>query len=122
MEGAMLVTWGGPVPGREAKGLEVFGKSLAMSEKAAKEGRIHGHKEYFALTGNATALSGFQVIEGDLDQLHELQREDDWLQLQMEAGAITQNFSVTFCAGGSDSAVQEIMQVYMKASGNLGYL
>ena len=43
MNGALIVTWGSNVPGREAKGLEVFGKALAHFDELAKKGRIHGH-------------------------------------------------------------------------------
>ena len=54
---------GAPVRGREMKSLEVFGKSLAYWDEKAKEGRVHGHHEYFALTGNATQRAGTMVIE-----------------------------------------------------------
>ena len=49
--GALIFTWGNSVRGREAKGLETFGKALAYYDELAKEGRIHGHREFFSLTG-----------------------------------------------------------------------
>ena len=69
MNGALIITWGSNVPGREAKGLEVFGKALAHFDELAKKGRIHGHKEYLALTGNVDRLAGFMVIEGPVEEL-----------------------------------------------------
>ena len=55
MTGAVLIRWGGQVPGREAKSLEVFGKSIERFEQLTKEGRLHAHREYIALTGKAGA-------------------------------------------------------------------
>src|SRR4029079_2171427 len=51
MTGAVLVRWGANIPGRERKGLEVFGRAIARFEQLAKQGRIHSHSEYIALTG-----------------------------------------------------------------------
>ena len=66
MTGAVVIRWGGVVPGREAKALEVFGKSVERFEQLAKQGRIHAHKEYIALTGG---IGGFTFVEGDIEEL-----------------------------------------------------
>jgi hypothetical protein len=60
MTGAALIKWGGQVPGREAKSLEVFGKSIERFEQLTKEGRLHAHREYIALTGQAI-VTDFEI-------------------------------------------------------------
>src|SRR5262252_300155 len=84
MNGALIVTWGSNVPGREAKGLEVFGKALAHFDELAKKGRIHGHKEYVTLTGNVDQLAGVMVIEGPVDELLKIQTEEKTRELLIE--------------------------------------
>ena len=45
MRGAMVISWGGPVRGREKMALDVFGKAVAFSDQKAKEGVIEDHEE-----------------------------------------------------------------------------
>lgn len=122
MTGAIVFTWGGAVRGREAKGLETFSKAVEQFEGLAKQGRIHAHKEYFAVTGNAGRVAGFMIIEGDLDELLKLQSEPEQVQLQTRAQAIVENFNVQIFAGGSDRAVQERMTTYMETLQGIGVL
>lgn len=122
MTGAIIYSWGGPVRGREAQGLEVFGHAVGHFEQLAKQGRIHGHKEYFAVTGNSGRVSGFMMIEGELVELAKLQMEDEQLELMTRAQAITENFTVQLYAGGSDRAVQDRMSTYTQTLQELNLL
>jgi hypothetical protein len=122
MTGAIVITWGAPVRGREAKGMEVFGHAIERFEGLAKEGRIHGHREYFAVTGNTGRVGGFMLIEGDLQELVRLQGEEEQIVLQQKASAIVENFSVQIFAGGSDRAVQERMTSYVETLQGLGVM
>ena len=108
--GAVIFTWGAPVRGREMKGLEVFGKALVFWDEKAKEGRIHGHHEYFALTGNATKRVGTMVVEGELGELLRIQTEDDSLRLQAEASQICENFCVEICEANSEDSINRYVQ------------
>ena len=121
MQGALLISWGNPVRGREAKSLESFSRALGYFEELAKEGRIHGHREYFCLTGPAER-SGFMIIDGDLDELQKIQVDDRNLRLMIEAASIVENFEVTLCAGGSDQALGESMARFTETVSNLGYM
>ena len=60
MNGAVVIRWGASVPGREAKGLEVFGNAVMRFEEYLKAGRIHSHREFFSLTGQD---GGFMIVE-----------------------------------------------------------
>ena len=119
MTGAALIRWGGQVPGREAKALEVFGRSIERFEQLAKEGRIHAHREYIALTGKA---GGFTILEGEVEELQKILVEPETLSLNSQAGAIVSDFEITLYAGGTDKAVQELIGTYMGAMGDLGYM
>ena len=119
MTGATVIRWGQGIPGREAKGLEVFGKALERFEQLAKEGRIHSHHEYFALTGKQ---SGFMIVTGEVEELQRISVEPETLALNSQAASIVQDFEVTLYGGGSDQAVQQLMGDYMSALGGIGYL
>ena len=119
MTGAALIRWGGQVPGREAKSLEVFGRSIERFEQLAKEGRIHAHREYIALTGKA---GGFTILEGEVEELQKILVEPETLTLNSQAEAIVTDFEITLYAGGTDKAVQDLIGTYMGAMGDLGYM
>jgi hypothetical protein len=119
MTGAVLIRWGNQVPGREAKSLEVFGRSIEHFEQLAKQGRIHAHREYIALTGRA---GGFTIIEGEVEELQKILIEPDTLALNSQAEAIVEDFEITLYAGGTDKAVQDLIGTYMAAIGDLGYM
>ena len=44
--------------------MEVFGEALERFEGHLKQGRIHSHEEYFALTGTD---GGFMLVRGELE-------------------------------------------------------
>lgn len=119
MTGAALIRWGGQVPGREAKALEVFGKSIERFEQLTKEGRLHSHHEYIALTGKA---GGFTILEGEVEELQKILIEPETLTLNSQAEAIVADFEITLYAGGSDKAVQDLIGTYMGAMSDLGYM
>ena len=119
MNGAIVFRWGANIPGREAKGLEVFGKAIERFETLAKEGRIHAHHEYIALTGRS---GGFMIAEGDLAELQKIQLEPETLALNVQAESIVQDFELTLYGGGTDQTVQELMGTYVTSVGELGYM
>lgn len=122
MQGALMISWGTPVRGREAKSLESFGKALGYFEGLMKDGRIHGHREYFCLTGNSSQRSGFMIVDGELDELQRIQVEDENLRLMAEASTIVESFDVTLCAGGSDQSVGENVMRFTETMSAMGYM
>jgi hypothetical protein len=122
MQGSIIITWGANIPGREAKGLEVFMKALEYFEGLAKEGRIHGHREYLALTGNMSRRAGWMIVDGEIEELQKIQISDENLRLLNEADAITQDFEVTLCMGGSDQSISEATVRYAETMGELGLM
>lgn len=119
MNGATVIRWGAGVPGREAKGLEVFGKAIEYFEGLSKKGTIQGHREFIALTG---ADGGFMLIEGKTTELLALLAEPEIIALNAQAAAIVQDFTIQVFAGGTDQAIQELIGTYSTAVGELGYM
>jgi hypothetical protein len=119
MNGATVIRWGSGIPGREASGLDVFGMAVARMEELAKQGRIHSHKEFFALTGRD---GGFMIVEGEVEELLRIVAEPETLALNAKAGAIVQDFEIQVYAGGSDQAIQELVGNYATSLSEIGYL
>ncbi len=122
MNGALIVTWGTNIPGREAKGLEVFGKALAHFDDLAKKGRVHGHKEYIALTGNSDDVAGEMIVEGPLEELLKIQTEEATRVLLVEASSICRNFTVRLAAGGDEQTLTQEIGLFTKTLQGLGYM
>ena len=118
MNGAMQISWKASVPGREAKGLDVFGAALERFEGLLKQGRISSHEEYFAVTGGD---GGFMLIRGELEDLVHISIEPETLALNAKAAAIVQDFEIQVYAGGSDKAVQDLMGNYVASLQSIGY-
>jgi hypothetical protein len=118
MNGAIQISWKASIPGREAKSIEVFGAALERFEGLLKQGRIHSHEEYFAVTG---AEGGFMIVRGDLDELLKISVETETLALNAKAAAIVNDFTIQIYAGGSDQAVQEVMGTFIGSLQEIGY-
>jgi hypothetical protein len=119
MNGAVLIRWGASIPGREPPSLEVFGKTVAYFENLSKAGRIHGHREYFAVTGPD---GGFMMLDGELDELMKILAEPGTRKLTAQAGAIVTDIEIQAYAGGSDQAIQELTGEYEASMKDLGYM
>ncbi|MBV8160863.1 MAG: hypothetical protein JO265_08070 [Acidimicrobiia bacterium] len=109
--GAIIISWGTPVRGREMQSLDVFGRALGFWDEQAKEGRIHGHHEYFGISGNATERSGTMVIEGELGELARLMVDEQNTRLLAEASQIVENLDTQLCEANSDEAISRYVSV-----------
>ena len=119
MYGAVVISWGTPVRGREAKSLEVFGKAIAHFDALAKSGRIHGHQEFLARTGKQ---GGFMLVTGELAELTAIVGEDEVLALTTAGATICEDFRVTLYEGGTEKSTTESVQRYVGVLTDLGYL
>ena len=119
MNGAIVIRWTSAIPGREAKGLEVFGEAVGRFEGYAKAGRIAAHREFFSVSGSQ---GGFMLVEGELGELAKIMVEEDTLRLNDRAGAIVAGFAVDLFGGGDDQSIQSLMGQYTEAVGDLGYM
>lgn len=119
MNGAIVISWGTAVRGREAKGLEVFGKAIAHFDALAKAGRIHGHQEFLARTGKP---GGFMLVTGDLGELTAIQASDEVIDLTTAGAVITEGFCVNVYEGGTEESTTNAVARTMRVIDELGYL
>lgn len=117
MNGALVHTWQGTVPSRETKALDVFGRALAYYDELAKEGRIHGHSEFFSAGGSP---AGMVIVTGDVDELRAIEMEDQYRQILTEAPLVAQEFRAQIMAGGGAEDVTEGITAYLETLGRLG--
>jgi hypothetical protein len=119
MNGSVLIRWGASTPGREAKSLEVFGRAVAQFERYTKEGRVRGHREYFAITG---PQNGFMIADGEVEELMRILGEEDMIRLTAQAAAIVSDFEIETYAGGDDQTVQRLTSNFTESMKQLGYM
>jgi len=119
MNGAVLIRWGASIPGREAAGLDVFGRTVARFEELAKSGRVHAHREYFSVTGRD---GGFMMIDGELDELMKILVEDETTKLTDQASAIVSDLEIQAFGGGNDQATQQRVTAYATNLQEIGYM
>jgi hypothetical protein len=119
VDGAMIITWGSSIPGREAKGLEVLSQAQTMFDGLTKAGRVREHREYISLTGTA---GGYMIVDGDLDELAKLLHDPEQLALDTKAAAVVEGFSRQLVGGGTDQGIQALIGTYMGALQEVGYL
>jgi hypothetical protein len=119
MHGAVMIRWGANVPGRETTGLEVFGRALNRFEGMTKEGRVHGHREYFSVTGRD---GGFLLLEGEVEELTKILTEEETLKLNNQASAVVEDFEIQTYVGGTDQATQQLIGTYTSSLKDLGYM
>jgi hypothetical protein len=119
MNGALLIRWSESIPSREAAGLNIFGKTVAHFEQLAKSGRVHGHQEYFSVTGRN---GGFMMIDGELDELMKILVEDEMMKLTDQASAVVSDLEIQAFAGGNDRATQQLVMDYTTNLQEIGYM
>jgi hypothetical protein len=119
MHGAIRISWGANVPGRETTGLDVFGRAINRFETMTKEGRVAGHHEYFSVTGRD---GGFMLVEGEVEELTKILAEEETLKLNAQASAVVDDFEVQAFIGGTDQTTQQLIGVYTSSLTDIGYM
>jgi hypothetical protein len=117
MEGAILITWGPLIPGREELAWTVMGNAWEYFKRLHKEGRITGFRVWGGITGTLGAMA---LIEGEMDQLFKVHVEDETLKFLGAAEAVVRDFEVKMYAGGSEDFLLKSYELSMDALGALG--
>jgi hypothetical protein len=111
-DAGLFVGWGAPVPGREAKGLEVFGEAGSFYGKCQEAGDIESFEVVF-LTSHGGGLAGFFLLRGSTEQCAALRDRDDFRRILTRAALVVQDLGVIDTVGGD--AVGQQIQVYQEA-------
>ena len=98
---AIVMGWNSPKPGREARAIALFERSLAFYGKLQIDGRIESFEPVF-LSPHGGDMNGFILLRGDADKLAALRGDDEFLQIVVEAGYCLEGFGVIdgFIGGG----------------------
>ena len=111
-DAALFVGWGPPIPGREAKGLEVFNEALAFHGDRQQAGEIESFEVAF-LAPHGGELSGFMLIRGTEDQVDALMRREDFQRINTRAAMVVEGFGVVPAASGE--ALGRQISIYQDA-------
>lgn len=98
--------WNRIVTGQDQKALALFGRAQEYYAKLQSEGKIESF-ESVILNAHGGDLNGFTLIRGDAQKLFEIQNEDEWLDLVIEAIICLEGFGVV--PGYIGEGLQNIM-------------
>ncbi|MGD9044990.1 MAG: hypothetical protein PVG06_14825 [Desulfobacterales bacterium] len=90
---ALFIGWKRPARGREEQAMKLWGKSIEYYGKLQAEGRIESF-EPVILQAHGGDLNGFFLIRGDAKNLNEIRREDDFIDILIEAGYCIDGFGI----------------------------
>jgi hypothetical protein len=104
-EMGVFIGWGDPIPGREAKSLEVFEEALAYWGRLQEEGQIESF-EVVILYPHGGDLGGFAVLRGSGESLDQMRASDEFNRLIARAGLVVQGLGVVSAALGDSLGPQ----------------
>jgi len=107
--GAVVVSWGSAIPGRERGMLRVLRQALAYTEQLRADGRVEDTLLYVSKTGpNRDTL----MLLGNLERLAGLLAEDDFEDLIQDGMLVVQDVQVALWAGGRPHTVTDGIDVH----------
>jgi hypothetical protein len=115
-DAGLFIGWGGPVRGREAKGLEVFNETLAYFGGLQQDGTIESFEPAF-LEAHGGDLQGFILIRGSEEKLAALRVNDEFVRISTRAAMIVEGFGVVGAALGA--GLQDAVATYQEAVSEL---
>ena len=115
-DAAVISTWNAPIPGREAKSLEVFMELMQYWGKQAADGKVEAPQAFFNYDGG----DGVFIVKGRSDVLIELWESDEGQKLLAKGHLIVEGLRSHLYLTG-DAEVMKGTQLFMEAAGELGY-
>src|SRR5262245_6433410 len=115
---ALLIEWGMPIPGREARALEEFSVTMRWWEDLASTGRIGEFRVVGVRGGDYAARSGFCLLSGTDAQIDAVLASPEFRARLNRALATTQHVCVHRCECGERMARR--MQAYGAALKQVG--
>jgi hypothetical protein len=117
-DAAIISMWGTPVPGREAKSLEVFLEFTGYWAKKHADGKCSEPKVYF----NQDGSEGVFIVEGRSDALNEIVESEEYEKLTAKGHAIVQNLRAHMYYGGTDEEMERGTRIFAEVGSELGYM
>jgi hypothetical protein len=113
-DAAIVSTWSTPVPGREAKSLEVFSEFIGFIGKQAAEGKCQPAEPFFAADGSG----GFAIVRGKSDALQEILDSKENQRLITKVQLLVQDAKVHLYYTGEEE-IQRGTQIFAEVIGQL---
>lgn len=102
--GAVVISWGPAIPGREPRMMAVLQQVLEYAERLVAQGRIEEVLFFVAKTGpNRDTL----MLRGDLETLATLLAGDEFEGHRQDGMLVVQDLQVALWAGGSPRSVTD---------------
>jgi len=103
-KGAIVVSWGSAIPGREARMLEVLASVLGYTRELEEAGRIEETRVFTAATGpNRDTL----MLFGPIEELSRIVVEDEFESQLQDGMLVVQDLNVALWAGGLPVTVSD---------------
>ena len=100
--GAIVVSWGSAIPGRESRMLEVLPSVFAYTATLERDGRVAETRVFVSTTGpNRDTL----MVFGDLEELSRILVEDEFESNIQDGMLVVQDLNVALWAGGPPDEV-----------------
>ncbi len=115
-DAGLFIGWGGPVRGREAKGLEVFQEAMTYYGGLTQDGTIESVEPVF-LEAHGGDLQGFFLLKGEQAKLAELRVRDEFVRVSARAGMVVEGFGVVGAALGD--GIEQALTDYQQAIADL---
>ena len=92
-DAGVMITWGENIPGREARGLEVFNETLQFWGRMQSEGKVESFE--VALLNAGGPVDGFIFVRGDAETLAQVARSDEHTRLVIKANMVVRDVAVS---------------------------
>jgi hypothetical protein len=107
----LFIGWGSAIPGREARGLEVFNEALGLLGRMQQEGRIEGF-DVALLDPNGT-LDGYVQVKGSAEQIAAVREDEEFVRSTMDAQMIVAGLH--HLTGHTNEGVARMVAMYQDA-------
>lgn len=100
-DAAVMIRWGTPVRGREARALEVFGEALAYYGSLQQSGAVESF-EPVVLQQHASSLNGFVLLRGTREGLNAVIASPEFQAMTARASLIVDDIGVINASIGAE--------------------
>jgi hypothetical protein len=107
----LLIAWGNPVRGSEARALEVFNEAMGLLGRMQQDGRIESFD--VALLAPNSDIDGFVSVRGTADQINALADDEEFTRNTIDAQLVVEN--IRHIQGYTNEGIAAQMQMYSEA-------
>jgi hypothetical protein len=111
----LFITWGTPVRGLEARGLEVFNEALGMYGRMQQDGRIESFG--VVLFSPNSDLNGYIELRGTAEQLTAARESEDFQRVLIDAALVVDDLRLI--EGYTEAGIARQIELYQEAVGKV---